>query len=58
MSPMLPAHVMPIALEWHCHCSGWFSLKFYQGKAESFFLKPGNSSLVFIPADLGHAGKQ
>lgn len=58
MSPISPAHVVPSALEWCCHCSEWFSFEFYQGKAKSLFLKPGHSSLVFIPADLGHAGKQ
>lgn len=58
MGPMSPAHVVTSALEWRCHCSGWFSPEFYQGKAKSLFLKPGNSSLMFIPADLGHSGKQ
>lgn len=58
MSPVSPAHIVASALEQHCHCSEWFSPEFYQGKAKSLFLKPGNSSLVFIPADLGHAGKQ
>lgn len=58
MSPMSPAHVVASALERRCRCSGWFSPEFYQGKAKSLFLKPGNSSFVFIPADLGHAGKQ
>lgn len=58
MSPMSPAHIVTRALERCCHCPGWFSPEFYQGEAKSLFLKPGNSSLVFIPADLGHAGKQ
>lgn len=37
---------------------GWFSRAFYLGKVKSLFLKRGNSSLVFMPADLGSAGKQ
>lgn len=43
-----------------CNASagGGFPLAFYQGKVKSPFLKRGNSSLVFIPADLGHSGKQ
>lgn len=46
MNPMSPAHVVASAVEWRWQCSGWFSPEFYQGKAKSLFVKPGNSQLT------------
>lgn len=56
MSPMSPAHAVASALECCCHCSGWFSPEFYQGKAKSLFVKPGNSSLCLSLLTLGTLG--